>query len=1302
MAIIVSLITGGPALCQQVTGIEYFFDVDPGYGNGTSVPLHPGVQIDTVLNLTTNGLQDGLHQLFIRVKDSAGHWSLNSFRPFFFFSSAYSNLAIVQRIEYYFDTDPGWGNGQAIVVVPDTSLDIIANIDISGLAPGLHQLNIRAQGGNGFWSLIETRPFLKGLTGTFQTPDRIVAMEYFFDQDPGFGNAIPIPIAPDTSLDIITNIDISGLSSGLHQLNIRAQSGNAFWSLIETRPFLKGPFSAFQTPDRVEAMEYFVDQDPGFGNAIPIPVVPDTSVDIVHNVNLSGYSPGFHTLGVRARGSSGFWSLVQSYPFMLFQGDTSFARVVAAEYYFDLDPGYGNGIAVALDSATTLDTLLTLNTNGLSIDTHRVFLRAKDNLNRWSLTNDFLICLPGKPIAGFEIVQYGHQVSVLDTSTNPESYQYDFGDGGGDSVSHPFHTYLPGVYALTQVVQNFCGEDTAVLLVSIAGIREYHPHFGGNIGSIDLQVSGGGFDTMTTVRLTRNGFQNIEPDTVYFLSSSEIIGKFNLNNQALGLWNVETELPGDTTFIVQNGFEIVPGTTPNPWITVSGPRFVRPGRRAKILVTVGNSGNVNAYGVPFVYATTGNVTPHFKTAFFAPNDTLTYPNYPQYIGNDTLFGTPQTDLKVYPFIVNELPANSTSTLEIDLQINSPSGGNSMAWTYPPIYDNQGTMKPSQVDCLEGSFDRANLGPPSFPLCVSNILNFRNNQAVKDYYDGSILQTEPWKRQGIIRAYFALVVKMVYDCSAVLLNNLRPKTDVMAEFLVDQLQDHIPSCMDNYPPQTPEINPTGIVTSRDPNAIYGPIGANPPHFINANDGLPYRIEFENVDSATAAAQIIKVVDTLGPHYDLSTFSLISFSLYDTTIFFPHGRNEYAASYHFSWIPELAVRMNAKLDTTSGVFEFSLIALDTATNELTQNPFAGILFPNQNPPEGEGSIEFSIDQKPSLSHGIAFENSASIIFDSNAPVITNVWLNTLDTTPPVSQMDLLAPVQHDSIITLEWDGTDLGSGIAFYKLFISKNGSPFRLYSYFAGDTAMDFRAEVDSLYSFYITSIDSVQNHESKSPVGEIVFTYIDTCTYIHSQIDSTLCLGETLFGYSFPGIFIDSFPSPNACDSIRTLHLSYYPMPPTPSVLQIGPDSLSCSLVGDSYQWWFNNLLLPVQTRTIYAGQTGSYAVTLIDTNGCLSSNSAAFAFISTSNEPSLLSESIQIVPNPSDGLFKLTNIPESQLPLLISIRSIWGNEVERFGPIVAENPSIFLDLSHLASGMYSLLIEQDEQKIFRRITIIK
>jgi hypothetical protein len=80
-----------PSAAPDIVQAEYFYDTDPGAGNGEPIAITAGQQInDLTTSLTINGaaLTPGLHRLYIRTKDAAGVWSLTN-------SVIFSNAVVV-------------------------------------------------------------------------------------------------------------------------------------------------------------------------------------------------------------------------------------------------------------------------------------------------------------------------------------------------------------------------------------------------------------------------------------------------------------------------------------------------------------------------------------------------------------------------------------------------------------------------------------------------------------------------------------------------------------------------------------------------------------------------------------------------------------------------------------------------------------------------------------------------------------------------------------------------------------------------------------------------------------------------------------------------------------------------------------------------------------------------------------------------------------------------------------------------------------------------------------------------------
>ena len=82
--------------------------------------------------------------------------------------------------------------------------------------------------------------------------------------------------------------------------------------------------------------------------------------------------------------------------------------------------------------------------------------------------------------------------------------------------------------------------------------------------------------------------------------------------------------------------------------------------------------------------------------------------------------------------------------------------------------------------------------------------------------------------------------------------------------------------------------------------------------------------------------------------------------------------------------------------SWVFE----TIDASTGQPATDVTNGFLPPDVTPPQGEGSVSFTVMREKGLRTGTRIANQATIYFDTNAPITTQAWVNTIDVTPPRS--------------------------------------------------------------------------------------------------------------------------------------------------------------------------------------------------------------------------------------------------------------------------------------------------------------
>lgn len=319
-----------PAAPPNISRMEYvvistYNGVDPGFGNGTALPITAQQNIvGANHSINLGALPEGIYYLLVRVQDATGKWSITNIDDpiAYLVIPAYPTAAPLEnmvRLEYAWDGNTPYGSGTPIPLTPNTNL---ANqniaINITGLSPGLKQLFIRSQDAAGRWSLNQLRVFNVGSPPGYPAAaplENMVKAEYFIDTDPGPGNAIPIALTPGGNIQNLNiSVDLSNVSPGTHTLFIRTQDARGKWSLTNYRSFNNGTAPAYAAapapPQNIIQAEYFINNDPGLGNGTPIPLVPGVDVsNIPISIPTAGLAVGQHYINVRSKAANGQWSL---------------------------------------------------------------------------------------------------------------------------------------------------------------------------------------------------------------------------------------------------------------------------------------------------------------------------------------------------------------------------------------------------------------------------------------------------------------------------------------------------------------------------------------------------------------------------------------------------------------------------------------------------------------------------------------------------------------------------------------------------------------------------------------------------------------------------------------------------------------------------------------------------------------------------------------------------------------------------------------------------------------------------------
>jgi hypothetical protein len=219
----------GGVQMAQLNLVEYFYDSDPGLGNGIQVAVS-GTAVNQDFALSVDGLSNGIHRLYIRVRNGAGQWSISASKLIEVNSSDY---AIIVAGEYFLDSDPGQGQGIPIDI-NGFLIDEDLNLSMAGVPNGVHKLYVRVMDDVGQWSHADEANIQIGTPGSnvFSTSSPLIEAEYYFDTDPGLGNGIALDFADAYQVNQDFNITLPALTDGMHVMYVRVTNESGEWSEI--------------------------------------------------------------------------------------------------------------------------------------------------------------------------------------------------------------------------------------------------------------------------------------------------------------------------------------------------------------------------------------------------------------------------------------------------------------------------------------------------------------------------------------------------------------------------------------------------------------------------------------------------------------------------------------------------------------------------------------------------------------------------------------------------------------------------------------------------------------------------------------------------------------------------------------------------------------------------------------------------------------------------------------------------------------------------------------------------------------
>jgi hypothetical protein len=387
---------------RHITGAEYFWDSDPGVGNGIPLNSSDGSfdeAIETALDSTTDLPSTGPHSFSVRYLDAAGTWG-PAFKTIILIdvSTSTQRSITVTQGEYFWDTDPGVGSGIPFLAFDgnyDEAIETIAASTSDLPSVGAHLFGVRVRDAENAWSnafstIIEIDEIASELRQI-----KVNSAEYFWDTDPGVGSGIPF-LAFDGNYDEAIET-ISASSSdlpalGAHLFGVRIRDAENTWSNAFSTVIEIDEIASELRQINVSAAEYFWDLDPGQGSGTPLLAFDGNFDQAIESAVFSSNSLpaiGNHVLNIRMLDAEGTWTAPFSILIEIDEPATALReiKITSAEAFWDVDPGAGSGIPmIAFDGNYDEAIEIAAFSDGTlpSIGAHKFTIRVRDAENQWS------------------------------------------------------------------------------------------------------------------------------------------------------------------------------------------------------------------------------------------------------------------------------------------------------------------------------------------------------------------------------------------------------------------------------------------------------------------------------------------------------------------------------------------------------------------------------------------------------------------------------------------------------------------------------------------------------------------------------------------------------------------------------------------------------------------------------------------------------------------------------------------------------------------------------------------------------
>lgn len=661
------------------------------------------------------------------------------------------------------------------------------------------------------------------------------------------------------------------------------------------------------------------------------------------------------------------------------------------------------------------------------------------------------------------------------------------------------------------------GSDAVYTVLGTGAIGTLSTSTGGNTGDATVTITGSGFVSGATCTLVSGGTTITATSGVVNSTGTGITCSFALNGAAIGSYDISVVNPnGGGTFTKQGGFTVEAAIGPKVWVNIVGRSVVRFNAPTIYTITYGNTGDTDAVVVPLYITIPDGITASLLTPL-AP-----VPIQPGSNPNTIPVIYEVNGAQVIPLDVARIPAGGSGFVQVQLTVPSSItsfdivASHSGPWAYSLASLDQAVPVLSQSNAGVSQFSELHIGDLVHPHATTGSTSSISNEALSCVADqvnlsfqvvttisgpagsaancavssaglvGSVIGNIVNPPDGsdntsqIISAgqLTASISQATLNCAAAA-GALSPpglvvSTAINIIQLALQIAQTAKDCSDAQKPKDPQNKNGTAGASNDPNYKAGPVGdASASQYMAPGKAFTYSLGFENEATATLPAAKVVITDQLDPtKVDLSTLSLGSITIGATTITPPAHTNNYNTTYNLS--SSLNVRIQGSLNQSTGLLRWTFTSIDPTTGQPPTDPTVGFLPPDTDGIVGQGGVLFNVMPKSGQTTGTQITNTATVIFDANQPINTPAWMNTLDVDLPVSKVAAL-PTTESATFPVSWSGTDQGSGITSYDIYVSDNGGAFTLWQSAVTATSASYSGTVGHAYGFYSIATDGAGN-----------------------------------------------------------------------------------------------------------------------------------------------------------------------------------------------------------------------------------